>query len=126
MRKITLIAVLLIFMSSCTTKTIGILRSNTDREEVFRACVQAMNEVGYWAVSSDIDTGLITGARTDLFGQTFRMNVTVIRSSAITEIQVAIIPPTGDIGGNTKRVFDKFVKGLQKRIPDIKIVPATH
>lgn len=120
------VIVLSTFVVSCQTTTRGILRSITNYEQVFRACVSAANEADFAVTSSDMNSGLIAAQKALLSGNVTRLTITVKQTQAGVEVEVAVIPQTGSIGFlpsvTPKGMFDRFVDALKRKVPDVKIV----
>lgn len=102
------------------------VRTKTRFDDVWRACLAAVVDIGYAVSSTDSNAGLIVAeqavAGLGAGGRVSRLNITVNRAGDNNEVRVAWIRPPGTMGGSGTE--KRYVEALQKRIPDIQVIEA--
>ena len=123
LRNILLAVYACCILTACASTTIGVLRSSSNQDKVFKACLQAAQEGNFGIISNDAKSGFIS-AEQAVFGgrgQVVRMNVMVRNEGKGTEVEVAIVPPPGTVG-NIESAVNEFVDSLKKKVPDVTVV----
>ena len=116
------ITVMWFVLTSCASTTQGVLSSQSQYIEVFRACIQAANEADFGVTSSDSNAGLIFAEQNTTMGvKVVRMNITVKKVNSGTQVEVGIVPPPGTTG-STKAIFDQFTVALTSKVADVKVI----
>jgi hypothetical protein len=118
------VMVLAVMFIGCASTIQQVVRSNTNYNRVFKACMEATADVSYGISSSDSKVGLIVAEQAQ-FGNSakvVKLNIMVSREGKMTEVRVNWVPPPGSVGGSG--IVDKYIAALKKRIPDIKVSPS--
>jgi hypothetical protein len=113
----------------CTSLLIGCVaavevstvKTGTPYKTVWNACLDSLADVRYAATSADPASGLIMAAKS-IRHTTFRLNIRVERQGNENFVRVQFVPPGGAIVG--KGTAEAYVKALQERIPDLRVVVA--
>lgn len=120
---IATVALLCGSLAGCAGVQRSVVTSQTDYEIVYRACVDAFDDIRYLLSASDLANGLIV-ARPALTGDAAytKMTIVVARSGDGVTLSVEYAP-----GSATTRdggAVDAYFKALKKRVPDIVVTRA--
>ena len=110
----------LIFITSCSSVTRGIMSSTINYERVFNACIESASDVKFRVYDSNMEAGFIYAVYPVTLGGMVQMNINVTRTAGEIKVAVAVaLPP--DVVGSSKSVVNDFAKALKRRIPDVKV-----
>ena len=114
--------VILMFVSSCASGPVGgTANSKAPYEKVFQACIDAASDISYSVTTADKNSGFISAA----YGRgpsEIRLSINVRTSGSVTTVDANFIPPARTIGHpDYKRMYQSYMDGLTRRVPDMTI-----
>jgi hypothetical protein len=117
-----LVAIAVISCAAVTQQSA--MRTKTNYDDVWRASLAAVVDIGYAVSSTDSNAGLIVAEQAVVGGggKVSRLNIAVNRAGDTNEVRVSWIRPPGTLGGGGTE--KRYVDALQKRIPDIQVIEA--
>ena len=114
--------VAIICLSACASIQSSTVKTKSDYNKAWSACLDAVTDVQFSVSSTDPTSGLIIADQPVMggHGQVSRLNIRLNKDMAGTVIFVKFVPPPGTIGGGG--TAEKYVNALKERFPDLEPV----
>ena len=104
----------------------SVVRTQADHARVWKASIEAINDIGYAVSSTDPTTGLIVAEQDYVLssGHRLKLNVLVSRSENGRQVSITHVQPGDYLRVGVEEPLAAYVKALTKRIPDVEVIQA--